>query len=432
MLFVVTLLKNSFRLSWLYGGFNGSRMLVGAINSMFLLRTGVTLGQLAVLQIVFSIGVLVLEFPTGFIGDMFSKKLSVLISVVCMSTYYLMCLTAPNMYLLILSQIIYAMGMCLASGSLEGWIIDTSNYEYNFDKDKINYFGYLRNEVLGLISMFAGPAGCFLVYLYNKSYSLLYILTAVVMVLFFIAFSLIPCKDKFKIKSFRKNKEISSKAITIFKELKICLTNKNGLYYLAISSCLAATYQVIFFYWQPFFIQISKSKKSNISLLNNEAVLLGVIFFVYSLSKLLINKYVRKNMERINLFKLSLSASILCAILIILVSFSNNFNIIFSILVFGLFQGLLSIVDITTQCEFLKSVPEGIIASSLSAINAVTRLLSLIMLWIISIAITNNTINKFFMSTSLLYITIFALIYLWNKHIRRNLNDKLVSTINVR
>ena len=57
-----------------YGAYNAIRMLIGVYHAAFLISTGVTISQLAVLQIVFSVTVLILDFPLSVIADRFYRK----------------------------------------------------------------------------------------------------------------------------------------------------------------------------------------------------------------------------------------------------------------------------------------------------------------------------------------------------------------------
>ena len=94
-------MSRSTHLSILYGAFHGSRMLIGAINSLYLLSTGIKLPQLAILQIVYSLTVLFMEFPTGILADTYSRKISVLISCGFVACFYILCLFSPDMRFLI-------------------------------------------------------------------------------------------------------------------------------------------------------------------------------------------------------------------------------------------------------------------------------------------------------------------------------------------
>src|SRR5258707_14869880 len=84
--------------------FDSSRMLIGAIHSLFLLRRGVDLPGLAYLQIVFSISALLFEFPTGIYAVKFGNKVSLLLSCFCAGTFYLLVLSAPNLLLLSIAE----------------------------------------------------------------------------------------------------------------------------------------------------------------------------------------------------------------------------------------------------------------------------------------------------------------------------------------
>src|SRR5260221_11415406 len=102
----IMIMNISKKLTILAGLFDSSRLLIGAIHSLFLLSRGVELKYLAILQIVYCITVLIVDFPAGIFADIVNRKLNVLIACFSASLFYPLCLFAPNLNILILSEII--------------------------------------------------------------------------------------------------------------------------------------------------------------------------------------------------------------------------------------------------------------------------------------------------------------------------------------
>lgn len=64
-----------------YGVYNAIRMLIGVYHAAFLISTGINISQLAILQIVFSLTVLLLDFPLSVLADRYYRKQMVVIGV---------------------------------------------------------------------------------------------------------------------------------------------------------------------------------------------------------------------------------------------------------------------------------------------------------------------------------------------------------------
>ncbi|VEJ44836.1 Uncharacterised protein [Bartonella vinsonii] len=90
--------------------YHAIRMLIGVYHAIFLISMGDTLSQLALLQVVFSVTVLLLDFPFAIFADRYRRKYSVMAGVFTTGLFYLLCLQAPNMTVPIIAQILYAAG----------------------------------------------------------------------------------------------------------------------------------------------------------------------------------------------------------------------------------------------------------------------------------------------------------------------------------
>ncbi len=75
----------------------------------FFMSMGViSLAQLAVLQVAFSVTILLLDFPCAILSDRYRRKYSVMAGDIMTGAFYLLCLQAPNITILIIAEILYA------------------------------------------------------------------------------------------------------------------------------------------------------------------------------------------------------------------------------------------------------------------------------------------------------------------------------------
>jgi len=422
--------KYSERITWLFGFYNGGRMLVGAINTIFLLKRGVSLNEVALLQMIYTITVLLMEVPTGVIADVISRKTSVVLSTFFLVFYYLIvCISTPNVICLGIAQIIYALALCLVSGAFEGWQTNTVNYEYPDMPEKLNYYGHLKFEINSFITMFSGTLGAVIVYIGFGNYELLYIICSILMLILLISFINSPYYGN--VRQEHKSVNIRSVMSVYYNEVKkgffICFRSIDGICYFFSISFLVCTYQIVFYYWQPFFSIISKESKGFQFIKNNEEILMGVIFFAYSFSRFFINRFVRKKViGKLNPFNIAIIALSLSAFSTILLTKVQSANIMLYIILFAIIQGLVTLVESVSESQFIKKVPSESISSSLSIASAATSLISIGLLGLLSRVLTSSNIKNFFFITALLYIAIILVIALWKKQYNENLVETKV------
>lgn len=85
---------------------------------------GLTQTQTQMLQSWFTLCILLLEIPTGLYGDVRGKKKSVLIGYVFVALGVIAYTITPNIYLFVLSEFIFALGVACISGAEDAWRYD--------------------------------------------------------------------------------------------------------------------------------------------------------------------------------------------------------------------------------------------------------------------------------------------------------------------
>ena len=409
--------RYSEKVTILYGLYNGTRMLIGAINVLFLLDRGVKLSEVAQLQMVYAVTIFILEIPTGIIADVISRKISILLSCLVLIIYYPMVyFGAPSMVILSLSQIMYGLALCLVSGAFEGWQIDIVKTEHPEDVNKINYYGHLKYEMNSFVTMFSGTLGAFLVYL-NKAnnYIVLYNLCAVIMIAITFGFITIPAYN-----DENANKACLTSRIykDYWKQCKSsirCIRDKeDSIYYILCIGLLCCTYQVVYYYWQPLFENLAISSKGMECFKGNTELLVGTVFFTYCISRYLFNRFVRKQtIGKINPFWIAVISMLLAVVFMITLTISVGANIWIYIMSFAIIQGTTMITEGVIEAQYIKVINKNNISSVLSFMSSIQSVLTTLILFILSKTITTVNMKNYFGSTVIIYLLIVFFLIKW-------------------
>lgn len=410
--------KYSEKVTILYGLYNGTRMLIGAINVLFLLDRGVSLSEVAQLQMVYAVTVLILEIPTGIIADVISRKLSILLSCLILTIYYPMVyFGAPSMVILSLSQIMYGLALCLVSGAFEGWQVDIVKIEHPKDVNKINYYGHLKYEMNSFVTMFSGTFGAFLVYL-NKAnnYIVLYNLCAVIMIFITLGFITIP---PYNSNGIANKARLTSRIYKDYWEqckssIKCIRNKKDSVYYILCIGLLCCTYQVVYYYWQPLFENLANSSKGMECFGGNTELLVGTVFFTYCLSRYLFNRFIRKQViGKINPFWIAVISMLFAVVFMITLTVPMGAYIWIYIISFAIIQGTTMVTEGVIEAQYIKVIDKNNISSVLSFMSSIQSILTTLVLFILSKTITTENMKNYFESTVIIYLIIIFFLIKW-------------------
>ncbi|MBU1854827.1 MAG: hypothetical protein KKF89_03835, partial [Nanoarchaeota archaeon] len=165
----------------------------GAISVPFFLEwLRVDYTKMFILQSWFVFWVFVLEVPTGVIADKYSRKLSIVLSAVFLSSSFFMWGFITNYYFLFLAEFLAAIGFTLLSGADKALLYDSLSDENKIDS-KIFFSRYESAGTIGIIIAF--PVGSIIagssLFPYPKGLPFTFIMTGFsVLIMLFIALSL--------------------------------------------------------------------------------------------------------------------------------------------------------------------------------------------------------------------------------------------------
>ncbi len=154
------------------------QLLVGPILTLYLLNKNLSFTQIMALQSVFSVCVFLFEVPTGAVGDLMGRKVSLCLAGLVMALGAVVYIVADHFVLFILGEMLFACGMSLKSGSDTAILYDTLKVldrtnEFTKIQGKGQFF-FLFTQVVG--SLVAG-----FIYEINVNFPL--VLSCVLMVL---------------------------------------------------------------------------------------------------------------------------------------------------------------------------------------------------------------------------------------------------------
>lgn len=181
--------------------------------------------QIMILQSAFMIFSFLLEVPTGAVADYFGRKTSVVLSCASIMIASLVYVSAPNFYVFLLGEFIFALGFALASGADEALVYDSLKM-LNRENESKKVFARMDSiHMFGI--MFAAPIGGLIAKKFGLQYPMLFSLIP----MFFAFLMTLTLKEP----ELKKEKE-TKRYIHIIKESFISLKNNKNLRILALDS----------------------------------------------------------------------------------------------------------------------------------------------------------------------------------------------------
>ncbi len=110
---------------------------------------GISFTQIMILQSWFLFWIFVLEIPIGTIADFFGRKHSLFIVCIVNTVGVLVYVNAPNFYVFMLAEFLWAASVALVSGADEAFVYDTLKKIKRTDESK-KIFGRIENFKLYL------------------------------------------------------------------------------------------------------------------------------------------------------------------------------------------------------------------------------------------------------------------------------------------
>ncbi len=105
--------------------FIGSFELAGAIFILFLLSNSLTMGQVMILQSIFTVLIVLFEVPSGVFADLFGLKRSLVLAEVCAASGFIIYGFSHSFHQFLIAEVMIALGFAFGSGADSAFIYDS-------------------------------------------------------------------------------------------------------------------------------------------------------------------------------------------------------------------------------------------------------------------------------------------------------------------
>lgn len=400
------------RLAIVVGFFHCFRLLTGAIAAIFFLNSGMALADLAILQMVFSTTLLVINYPVGILCDKYGGKYFAYSACLIISFFYLLCTFAPNLHVLMFAHFLNSIGLSFIGCAVSTWLVSLTNAEDHQVKNYINYLGHLSAEIEAIGGIISGLLGAMLVYaFYGRGYVYVFYITSLLM--FSLSFVVLSIPSSYAQKIQRENKKI----IQIVKlNLNQIIHNREILFFLLTSSAMTVLYQPIYHFWQPYFAEFAVAK------IFDESVILGLCFSLFSLSKYIFNTYVKamllKN-DNIDLMRMSIILTTLVIPMFYCIAINSN-SFILGCILFCALHGSLSLISRIIGGQYLKTTKEDSAASIVSLGEIIGRIITTCYFACLYKVLPYMSVKQIFYISCLVALVILVGLLGWKKSINNS------------
>ncbi|TNK97150.1 MFS transporter [Fructilactobacillus sanfranciscensis] len=365
--------------------YNFARVLPHAVLTVILLDKGMSIGNIAFIQSFFMIAVLLFEFPSGILTDIWSEKNIYLIALFLLAISYFLIMISHSFLILCLSWFIYGISSASISGSLETYFLK----KYQNNESLMKKFNINLNNINLISGLIGGGIGSFIyAYIEDALYviSILFIIVSAILIIFF----------------FRSNSKIHSQNNMNFKNIITELKNINDKQ-IYIDILLFAIFQIIaqlfFQFWQVMFLSAGINKKQ-----------FGIFYIIFQLIALFSNFV----FGRINFKKLKPFLIIFISVLLILGIYFDHVSWVFVILIL-LFLLPFNIYSNQLFLDIQKQSPSHILASVMSFAGTIGSIVSMIFLWVIGVLDHFQSFDVVAIESIMLFMVLSLIIYYLKK-----------------
>jgi MFS family permease len=161
-----------------------SASLIWGVNTLFLLKAGLNIFQVFIVNAIFSAGMTVFEFPTGVLADTRGRRISFLLSTLILAGgtlgYVLGAQMPGKLLALSVASIVMGLGYTFYSGAVEAWLVDALNASgYQGSLDRV----FARSSLISGAAMLAGTVSGGV--LGDQNLAIPYLLRAAMLILLF-------------------------------------------------------------------------------------------------------------------------------------------------------------------------------------------------------------------------------------------------------
>lgn len=344
-----------------------------AVLTILLLDKGISVSSIMLIQAFYSLAILISEYPSGILADLYSKKNLFLISKLFLIVMFIIVIYFNSFIMMAIAWFIYGIASALDSGTIDVYLI---NKIKNSDK-QIDPF--IRNDNrISFISMIIGSSiGSFCYYflgIYFYWISIIFVVLAILVIYFFFK------EENSNVKQIIRS-NIVSDMYNQSKKGIIEITKKKELRLMILLTFSSQFFfQTHFQLWQAIFL-VKDINKHNF-------YLIYIIFQIISLLAYSIPmKYLNNNKHKF------ITKIMIPILLFLILGILNYFNGWYFVILYTIWVFIFTVIDYISNYLFSKIVSEETISSLTSLRSSCGRVASLLSMLECSILI--NFINVF-------------------------------------
>lgn len=370
-----------------------------AVLTILLLDKGISVSSIMLIQAFYSLAILISEYPSGILADLYSKKNLFLISKLFLIVMFIIVIYFNSFIMMAIAWFIYGIASALDSGTIDVYLI---NKIKNSDK-QIDPF--IRNDNrISFISMIIGSSiGSFCYYflgIYFYWISIIFVVLAILVIYFFFR------EENSNVKQIIRSNLVSDMYNQSKKGI-IEITKKKELRLMILLTFSSQFFfQTHFQLWQAIFL-VKDINKHNF-------YLIYIIFQIISLLAYSIPmKYLNNNKHKF------ITKIMIPILLFLILGILNYFNGWYFVILYTIWVFIFTVIDYISNYLFSKIVSEETISSLTSLKSSCGRVASLLSMLECSILI--NFINVFntviinFLMSLILSILIFYMYISYGK-----------------
>lgn len=376
-----------------------SRTMPHAILTILFLDKGVTIPQIALIQAFYNLAVILFEFPSGVLSDLYSRKKVYIISNVVMIGGYMLLIFSKGFIFISIIWFIYGISSALSSGTIDADII----VDIKTNGGKLEKFFRASNQISLITSIVSVSLGSLLYYRIGIK---MYWISLIILTINVVVTAKYFKKDIHK-NNTKGNVSIKKHIKDSFLEIKKV---KELRFYIIMFAIIQIFMQTHFQLWQALFLYKNFNKE--------------IFFIFYILFQIIeIVSYTVKieKMKISYLLYLIIIASILTCI------FQMGINNIFFLIIYLIICFIVFIINYYCTVQFNKVVSREKISSLTSLTSTIARLFSFIILIACSYLLNIFNIEKVYLIN---FIITFILSFVMLVKINRYYSKKEILSFN--
>lgn len=365
-------------------------ILDNSIWSVYLSSKNISSAFIGVLEMILQCTVILFEIPTGIISDIFSRKISLMLSKVLIILYCIGMICFNSESLLIITFIVLAVSETLATGSDESIIYDIADSNDKTYLLKINTYFSACIDLSTLVSIILGA-------IFSKiSWSYVYIFTIISQIMSILVLSKVEVEEKKKVFNFKdyiiENKRICIKSKYIFNNSKFLL--------LILGIVVFTAYINILYIFTP--LILNKYKLDTIKI----SIVTGII----SVFSILVMMNIEKLLDKYGMKKIIFLPGLIniCLTLICIFSLRIKVLLIIAIIFINIVGNLFYPIATTLINDFIES---DVRATMNSLINLIHSLIMCVLSPLMGYILDKNIIVVIFTIGIIVCIVSVLLIY---------------------